>query len=75
MPFDFDDGYFKSYEKLKQELISTPIMSAPDWTEPFEIMCDASNLTIGAVLGQRIDNRQHMIYYSSRILNDVQQND
>ena len=37
-------------------------------------MCDASNFTIGAVLGQRIDNRQHMIYYASRILNDAQQN-
>ena len=37
-------------------------------------MCDASDFTIGAVLGQRIDNRQHEIYYSSRTLNDAQQN-
>jgi len=36
-------------------------------------MCDASDLTIGAVLGQRMDNRQHVIYYSSRTLNDAQQ--
>ena len=54
VPFDFDDGCFKSWNKLKQELISTPIISAPDWTQLFEIMCGASNLAIGAVLGQRL---------------------
>jgi len=37
-------------------------------------MCDASDLAIEAILGQRIDNRQHVIYYSSRTLNDAQQN-
>jgi len=37
-------------------------------------MCDVSDFTIGAVLGQCIDNRQHVIYYSSRTLNDTQQN-
>ena len=37
-------------------------------------MCDASDSAIGVVLGQRIDNRQHVIYYSSRTLNDAQQN-
>jgi len=43
-------------------------------TQPFEIMCDASDLAIGAVLRQHINNRQHVIYYSSRTLNDAQQN-
>jgi len=37
-------------------------------------MCDASNYAIGAVLGQRIDNRQHVIYYAIRTLNEVQLN-
>ena len=40
----------------------------------FEIMCDASDFTIGAVLGQRKDNKRHVIYYSSRTLNDAQVN-
>src|SRR4051812_47905101 len=41
---------------------------------PFEIMCDASNLTIGAVLGQRKEKIFHVIYYASRTLNGAQLN-
>ena len=37
-------------------------------------MCDASNFTICAILEQHIDNKQHVIYYSSRTLNDTQLN-
>ena len=50
------------------------IISPPDWSKPFEIMCDASDFAIGAVLGQRKDNKQHVICYSSRTLNDAQMN-
>jgi len=74
VPFHFNDGCLKSWEKLKQELISALIILAPDWTKPFEVMCDVSNYAIDAVLGQRIDNRQHVIYYASRTLNDAQFN-
>ena len=56
------------------ELISAPIIFAPDWSKPFEIMCDASDFAIGAVLGQRIDNKWHVIYNSSRTLNKTQLN-
>jgi len=51
VPFNFDDIYLEEWEKLKQELISAPIISTPDWTKPFEIMCDASDFTISVVLG------------------------
>ena len=37
-------------------------------------MCDTLDFAIGAVLGQCIDNKQHVIYYSSRTLNDAQLN-
>ena len=35
-------------------------------------MCDASDFAIGVVLGQRIDKKQHVIYYSIRTPNDAQ---
>ncbi|XP_006598456.1 uncharacterized protein [Glycine max] len=37
-------------------------------------MCDASDYTIGAVLGQRKGKVFHSIYYASKVLNDAQLN-
>ncbi|CAL2271335.1 unnamed protein product [Prunus armeniaca] len=47
---------------------------APDWSLPFELMCDASDYAIGAVLGQKVNKLPHVIYYASQTLNDVQLN-
>ena len=74
VPFTFDNEYLNTWEKLKKELISTPIISAPDWSKPFEIMCNTSDFAIDAIFGQRIDNKQHVTYYLSRTLNDAQIN-
>src|SRR3954464_8478686 len=41
--FIFDDKYVEEFRTLKQELISAPMMQPLDWSEPFEIMCDASD--------------------------------
>jgi len=37
---------------LKEKLVTTPIVTTSDWEKPFELMCDASDYAIGAVLGQ-----------------------
>nr|GEZ12655.1 reverse transcriptase domain-containing protein [Tanacetum cinerariifolium] len=42
----------KAFEILKKKLTEPPILVTPDWDLPFEIMCDASDLVVGAVLGQ-----------------------
>ena len=47
---------------------------SPDWTLPFELMCDASDHSIGAVLGQRNDKIFHSIYYASKTLTQPQIN-
>ena len=49
--FIFDNECLNTWEELKMELISAPIISTPDWSKPFEIMCDASNFVIAVVLG------------------------
>ena len=59
---------------LKYKLISSPIVVAPDWSFPFELMCDASDFAIGAVLGQKREKIFQGIYYASRTLNDAQLN-
>ncbi|KAK6149516.1 hypothetical protein DH2020_017041 [Rehmannia glutinosa] len=49
-------------------------MIVPDWTQPFELMCDASDYAVGAVLGQRRDRIFKAIYYASRTMDNAQQN-
>ncbi|KAL4290810.1 hypothetical protein GQ457_14G000090 [Hibiscus cannabinus] len=51
--FNFDESCAKAFEDLKKQLASTPIVHSPDWSLPFELMCDASDFAVGAVLGQR----------------------
>ncbi|CAN6552448.1 unnamed protein product [Malus baccata var. baccata] len=56
------------------KLTSAPIIVPPDWSLPFELMCDASDYALGAVLGQRKDKQPHVIYSVSQTLNDAQLN-
>ncbi|XP_071940077.1 uncharacterized protein [Coffea arabica] len=72
--FEFNDKCEKAFDKLKELLTSPPIIQLPDWSLPFEIMCDASDHSVGAVLGQRMGKAAHVIYYASRALNGAQLN-
>ncbi|WJZ89404.1 hypothetical protein VitviT2T_008626 [Vitis vinifera] len=72
--FVWDEKCQKSFEELKQFLTTAPIVRAPNWKLPFEVMCDASDLTMGAVLGQREDGKPYVIYYASKTLNEAQRN-
>ncbi|CAN6570913.1 unnamed protein product [Malus baccata var. baccata] len=72
--FDFNEDCEKAFNHLKEMLTSAHIIVPPDWSLPFELMCDASDYALGAVLGQRKEKRLHVIYYASRTLNDAQLN-
>ena len=74
IPFEFDSQCLQAFTVLKDKLISAPIVVAPDWFFPFELMCDASDYAIGAVLGQKREKIFQVIYYASRTLNDAQLN-
>jgi hypothetical protein len=69
--FEWSDECMEAFNTLKKLLTSAPIMMAPDWCLPFELMCDASDFALGAILGQRINKIPHAIYYASRTLNDA----
>ena len=64
----------QAFSVLKDSLVSAPIVVAPDWDLPFELMCDASDYAIGAVLGQKRERIFQVIHYASRTLNDAQLN-
>ncbi|CAN6454464.1 unnamed protein product [Victoria cruziana] len=70
--FVFSEECMGSFLKLKEALSSAPILRAPDWNLPFEIMCDASDFAIGAILGQRVEKKPVVIYYASKTLVDAQ---
>ncbi|GJT43618.1 reverse transcriptase domain-containing protein [Tanacetum coccineum] len=70
--FDFSDDCKKAFNNLKVKLTTTPIKISPDWNIPFELMCNASDFPVGAVLGQMIDGKLKPIYYASKTLNDAQ---
>ena len=72
--FNFDVFCQSSFEKIRSRLVKAPIMAKPDWTKEFEIMCDASDYAMGAVLGQKIDKIFRAIYYASKTFNESQEN-
>ncbi|XP_060190585.1 uncharacterized protein LOC132619821 [Lycium barbarum] len=52
--FKFDEKYRKAFDELKEHLTSALIIISPDWSLPFELMCDASGFSIGVVLGSKV---------------------
>ena len=72
--FIWDEDCQKSFGELKAYLNTAPIVRAPNWKLPFEVMCDASDLAIGAVLGQRVEGKPYVVYYASKTLNEAQRN-
>ncbi|XP_076891846.1 uncharacterized protein LOC143543396 [Bidens hawaiensis] len=73
-PFVFDEDCLNAFNVLKNKLVEAPILMSPDWSLPFEIMCDTSDYTVGAVLGQGMDKKPVAIYYVSKTLSDAQIN-
>ncbi|GKB73459.1 putative nucleotidyltransferase, ribonuclease H [Tanacetum coccineum] len=71
--FDFSDDCKKAFNILKEKLTTTLIIISPNWNVPFELMCDASDFAVGAVLGQQIDGKFKPIYYASKTLNNAQE--
>ncbi|GJS25284.1 reverse transcriptase domain-containing protein [Tanacetum coccineum] len=80
----FDESNFLLCEKrafiaiemkqFRQKLTEAPILIAPNWDQPFEIMCDASDYAIGAVLGQRIEKHFRPIHYASKTMTEAESN-
>nr|GEU57235.1 reverse transcriptase domain-containing protein [Tanacetum cinerariifolium] len=70
-PFIFSQECVDAFQTLKRMLTEAPILIAPDWDMPFELMCDASDFAIGAVLGQRRDKHFRSIHYASKTMTEA----
>nr|GEU59153.1 reverse transcriptase domain-containing protein [Tanacetum cinerariifolium] len=72
--FLFSKECVEAFQTLKRKLIEAPILIAPDWDMPFELMCDASDFAIGVVLGQRQEKHFMPIQYSSKTMTEAKSN-
>jgi hypothetical protein len=72
--FEFTYECLNTLHTLKKALISVPLIQPLDWVLPFEIMCDANDYVVGAVLGQTKDRKHHAIAYASKMLTGAQLN-
>ncbi|GJX92147.1 reverse transcriptase domain-containing protein [Tanacetum coccineum] len=71
-PFDFSKECIEAFNILKKKLTEAPILVAPDWDLPFEIMCGASDYAVGAVLGQHKTKHFQPIHYASKTMTNAQ---
>ncbi|GJX33346.1 reverse transcriptase domain-containing protein, partial [Tanacetum coccineum] len=71
-PFIFSDDCIQAFQTLKKKLTEAPILIAPNWDLPFELMYDASDFAIGSELGQRHEKHFRPIHYASKTLNEAE---
>jgi len=72
--FEWSQTCQEAFEKLKQKLISSPVLSFPTGHGEFILDTDASNHGIGAVLSQIQDGTERVIAYYSRVLSKAEEN-
>jgi hypothetical protein len=72
--FKWDDECQISFEILKQKLSTTPVLRGPNWSLPFHICTDASDIALREVLGQRENQMPYAIYFVSKNLSPAEVN-
>nr|GEV22832.1 reverse transcriptase domain-containing protein [Tanacetum cinerariifolium] len=73
-PFLFSKECVEAFQTLKRKLTEAPILIAPDWDIPFDLMCNASNFAIGAILGQRQEKHFMPKHYASKTMTEAESN-
>nr|GEY97215.1 reverse transcriptase domain-containing protein [Tanacetum cinerariifolium] len=73
-PFFFSKECVEAFQTLKRKLTEAPILIAPDWDLPFELMCDASDFAIGVVPGQHQEKHFRPIHYVSKTMTEAESN-
>nr|GEX63660.1 reverse transcriptase domain-containing protein [Tanacetum cinerariifolium] len=71
-PFMFSKECVDAFDTHKQKLTEASILVVPDWNLPFELMCDAGDFSIGAVLGQHKTKHFQPIHYDSKTMTEAQ---
>nr|GEV39765.1 DNA-directed DNA polymerase [Tanacetum cinerariifolium] len=73
-PFLFSKECVEAFQTIKRKLTEAPILIAPNWDMPFELMCDASDFAISVVPGQRQEKHFRPIHYASKTMTETESN-
>nr|GEW31746.1 NBS-containing resistance-like protein [Tanacetum cinerariifolium] len=71
-PFVFSKDCIDAFETLKNKLTEAPILVVSDWNLSFELMCDANDFAIGAILGQHKKEHFQPIHYANKTMTEAQ---
>nr|GEV45531.1 reverse transcriptase domain-containing protein [Tanacetum cinerariifolium] len=71
-PFFFSKECVEAFQTLMRKLSEAPILVPLNWDLPFELMCDASDFSIGVVLGQRKTKHFQLIHYARKTMTNAQ---
>nr|GEZ06600.1 reverse transcriptase domain-containing protein [Tanacetum cinerariifolium] len=66
--------FMDDFSVFGDSFFNVPNQFRKDAQKPFELMCDASDFTVGAVLGQRIEKHFRPIHYASKTMTEVESN-
>jgi hypothetical protein len=72
--FQWSDKCDVAFAGLKKLISTTPVLRGPNWKIPFHISTDASDISIGVVLGQEEDKKPYAIYFISKNLTPAELN-
>lgn len=70
----WNDRAEEAFLKIKQALVSAPILRSPDFSKKFTVQCDASDTGIAGVLTQEVDGAEVVVAYCSRALSRAERN-
>nr|GEY51168.1 reverse transcriptase domain-containing protein [Tanacetum cinerariifolium] len=73
-PFIFSNDCIQAFRTLKEKLTEALILIAPNWDHPFELMYDAIDFAVGAVLGQKVEKHFRLIHYASKTMTQAKTN-
>ena len=74
-PWNWTEDCTHAFEKLRQTMITSPVLILPDHEKPFTLITDASDYATGAILQQRDAlGRAHPVAYYSKSLQPAERN-
>ncbi|KAH9290004.1 hypothetical protein KI387_034121, partial [Taxus chinensis] len=63
----------ETFEQLKEALVSSPILKNPDWSKPFIVYTDTSDVALRSTLSQKDENgNEHPVYFGRRKMSSAE---